>query len=349
MTAIDPEVNATHVAVLHPSFGHTLQWIDDFAPPGSGFVFHKVIPPEKDEISWHSRGAATTAREWVRHFRYALKAALSGRDIVVTNFPPLAFAACFWKLALGRRFRVVAWSFNIGSVASAAKGRVAGFLMRRADLLIVHSREEIARYAAWLGLPEEKFLFVPLQRGVVETRDYPVGDAPFLVSLGSAGRDYRTLFAAVADWPGRAIVVAKPEAVEGLEIPPNVEILNGLSLLDCQSLAARARLGVVPISNLDTASGQVTFLMLMALGVPLIVTDCPGSRDYVENERDALTTPPGDAAALRRAIERVWEDEALRRRLGEAGFASWREKFSDEAAGANFVRALARARDGGSA
>jgi glycosyltransferase involved in cell wall biosynthesis len=329
-----------HVGVMHPSFGKTTQWIDDFSPKGSGFVFHKVTPPDAEEVSWHSRGAVTTGREWLGHFRYALKAARRGDDVVVTNFPQLAFAVCFWKLLLRKHFRVIAWSLNFGSVSSTRKGRIAGRLLSAADLLIVHSREEICRYAAWLGLPKSRFLFVPLQRGQVRTESYETGNQPFLVSLGSAGRDYRTLFAAVAGLDLRVIVVAKPEAVAGLEVPPNVELLNGLSLLECQSLAARARVGVVPVSNLDTASGQVTFLMLMALGIPLVITDCPGSRDYIRDGHDALMSPPGDADALRRAITRVWEDGDLRARLAENGVQSWRERFSDEAAGENLVRAL---------
>jgi glycosyltransferase involved in cell wall biosynthesis len=334
------EKAGVHVGVMHPSFGKTVQWIDDFAPDNSGFVFHKVTPPDAEQVSWHSRGAVTTGREWLGHFRYALKAARRGDDVVVTNFPQLAFAVCFWKRLLRKRFRLVAWSFNVGSVASARKGRIAGLLLSAADLLIVHSREEIDRYAVWLGLPKSRFLFVPLQRGTVGTEAYETGDRPFLVSLGSAGRDYRTLFAAVAGLDLRVIVVAKPEAVAGLDVPPNVEVLNGLSLLECQSLAARAEIGVVPVSNLDTASGQVTFLMLMALGVPLIVTDCPGSKDYVRDGHDALTVPPGDAEALRRAITRVWRDDDLRTRLAENAVRSWREHFSDEAAGENLVRAL---------
>lgn len=340
MTFESAEKETVHVGVMHSSFGQTQHWIDDFAPEGSGFVFHKVTPPNARLGSWHKRGRVTTGREWWSHFRYALKTVRRGDDVVVTNFPQLAFAVCFWKLLLRKRFRIVAWSFNIGSVSSKLKGRIAGRLLGAADLLIVHSREEIGRYSAWLGLPKDRFLFVPLQRGIVQTQACEIGVQPFIVSLGSAGRDYKTLFAAVAEQDQRVIVVAKPESVSGLDIPSNVEVLNGLSLLDCQSLAARAAMGVVPISNLETASGQVTFLMLMALGIPLIVTDCPGSRDYVRNGYDALTVPPGDAEALRQAISHLWNDDALRTNLAENGLRSWRQRFSDEAAGVNLVHAL---------
>ncbi|MEO0691080.1 MAG: glycosyltransferase [Pseudomonadota bacterium] len=340
MQTPNPENTMKSVGVLHPAFGKNLQWIDDFAPDGSGFEFRKIAPPVAEEVSWHSRGAVTTRQEWLRHFRYALKAIRRDEDIIVTSFPQLAFAVSFWKLLLRKRTRIVAWSLNFGSVSSRMKGFIAGRLLSAADVLIVHSRDEIARYSAWLGLPESRFLFVPLQQGDVKTDPFDAGDEPFLVSLGSAGRDYRTLFAAVGDLGVRTIVVAKPEAVHGLTIPANVEIRNGLTLRECQSLGAKAALGVVPVSNVQTASGQVTFLMLMALGVPLVVTDCPGSKDYVKHEHDALMVPPGDASALRAAIERAWNDEGLLQRLSQNGLISWRELYSDEAAGQNLVEAL---------
>ena len=336
---------AVQVGVLHPSFGSELQWIDDFAPEGSGFVFHKIIPPEAKQISWHDRGAVTTSDEWLSHFRYTLRAISFDYDVIVTNFPQQAFSACFWKILLRKSVKIVGWSFNIGSVSSSIKGRIAGLLLQSADLLIVHSQEEIERYSAWLRLPVDRFLFVPLQRGVVKTEPYDTGDQPFLISLGSAGRDYKTLFAAIAGQDQRMIVVAKSDALDGLNVPANVEVLNGLSLLECQSLASRAVAGVIPISNLETASGQVSFLTLMALGVPVIVTECPGSRDYLSDGHDAIVVPPGDSEALRHAIQSVWNDEDIRTRLAENALQSWREHFSDEAAGVNLVRALSKVFD----
>jgi len=334
------KLNPYKAGVIHPSFDSEMQWIDDFAPEDSGFVFHKIEAPETKPISWHDRGSVTTIKEWLIHFRYTYRAIKMNLDYLVTNFPQQALAASFWKLILRKRVKIVCWSFNIGSIQSRLKGRAAGYLLDCADLLVVHSRDEIETYSAWLNLPLDRFLFVPLQRGVVETGPCEIGSQPFIVSLGSAGRDYRTLFEAIAGQDIRTIVVAKPEAYEGLQVPENVEILNGLSLLECQSLASHAVAGVVPISNLETASGQVSFLTLMALGVPTIVTECPGTRDYLIDGHDAIIVPPGNVEALRQAVQTLWNDNDIRKRLGENGHLSWRKHFSDEAAGVNLVRAL---------
>jgi glycosyltransferase involved in cell wall biosynthesis len=54
--------------------------------------------------------------------------------------------------------------------------------------------------------------------------------------------------------------------------------------------------------------------------------------DAVEDGINGLLVPPGDAGALRSALERLLGDAELRRRLGEAGRAIARERWSWEAA-----------------
>ncbi|MDW9255178.1 glycosyl transferases group 1 family protein [Burkholderia thailandensis] len=54
----------------------------------------------------------------------------------------------------------------------------------------------------------------------------------------------------------------------------------------------------------------------MALGTPVISTDCPtGPRDQLDGGRGGLLVPPGDADALADAIERMLSDDVLRAAL----------------------------------
>jgi glycosyltransferase involved in cell wall biosynthesis len=59
----------------------------------------------------------------------------------------------------------------------------------------------------------------------------------------------------------------------------------------------------------------------MACGSALVTYDNGGSRDYARDGQTALVAPRRDAAALGDALARLLGDEALRRRLGEAGRA----------------------------
>lgn len=61
-----------------------------------------------------------------------------------------------------------------------------------------------------------------------------------------------------------------------------------------------------------------------ACGTAMVLSDIRGCREIGRHERELLLTPPGDAAALSGAVERLVLDPGLRRRLGAAaaGYAT---------------------------
>jgi glycosyltransferase involved in cell wall biosynthesis len=66
----------------------------------------------------------------------------------------------------------------------------------------------------------------------------------------------------------------------------------------------------------------------LAHGRPVVATAVGGLVDLVKHEQTGLLVPPRDPAALRRALDRILGDAALRRRLGEAGREHVRERCS---------------------
>ena len=70
----------------------------------------------------------------------------------------------------------------------------------------------------------------------------------------------------------------------------------------------------------------------MAHGRPVVASAVGGLLDAVEHERTGLLVPPGDAGALRTAIERLLLDPTLRARLGAAAREHASERFSWAAA-----------------
>jgi glycosyltransferase involved in cell wall biosynthesis len=81
----------------------------------------------------------------------------------------------------------------------------------------------------------------------------------------------------------------------------------------------------------------------MAYGRPVVASAVGGLVDAVEDEISGLLVPPGDAGALRAAIERLLGDPELRRRLGAAAREDARERWSWEAATQATVAAYASA------
>lgn len=80
-------------------------------------------------------------------------------------------------------------------------------------------------------------------------------------------------------------------------------------------------------------------LEAMGCGRACVLTDIPSHRDLDPNDRGSLKVPFGDGEALRGAVERLWREPDLRRRLGVAGRAI-AETYSERRTGEALIRAF---------
>jgi glycosyltransferase involved in cell wall biosynthesis len=310
----------------------TDRWLAPFVPPGRQ---HFTLVPARPRPSWHERsGPMAGFGDWTSAWQQGNSAWRTSRGGVITVFPQLALTVGLRKrLSLASK-PVVAWCFNLGALHRGLRRGVARASLAHVDRFVVHSRAETIRYAEWLDLPRERFRFVPLQRALIPIEEREDERSPFVLAMGSARRDYATFLEAVRRSKLPTLVVAARHALAGLEIPDNVEVRNSLSANECRRLAQRARVNVVPVSNQDTASGQVTLVEAMRMGRAVVATRCMGSEDYIESEATGLLVEARSAEALQRAIERLWDDAALRERLAANAARFTAERCSDEAAGA---------------
>ncbi|MBX6769673.1 MAG: glycosyltransferase, partial [Actinomadura rubrobrunea] len=102
------------------------------------------------------------------------------------------------------------------------------------------------------------------------------------------------------------------------EIATSVEFRGVVA--DVETALADSSIFVLP----SRAEGfPMSVLEAMAYGLPTVAFDCaPGVRALVADGRDGLLVPPGDTAALAAALERLIEDDALRRAMGARARAS---------------------------
>lgn len=206
-------------------------------------------------------------------------------------------------------------------------------LLRRADVLTFHSRENLALARTRLAdRPSELVLF-----GINASEQTPpvrgrAGEPQLIIAVGNdVHRDWPTLIQAVArhpDWRLRIVSTKCPAALaEGIA---NVEIAGVGTNDDLKALYRQATIAIVPLLPNAHASG-ITVLQEAALnGVAAIASDVGGLRDYFAD--DSVTYyPSGDAGALERAIDRLLSDPearyaqaiAAQRRMGPEGLSSY--------------------------
>jgi glycosyltransferase involved in cell wall biosynthesis len=270
---------------------------------------------------------STSGREWLLYLRQAVQGWIAaGRSPekpvgFITAFPPHAVCVGLIKRLTRSKAPIIVWSFNLSQTFEGAKRRLAIFALARVDTFVVFSRQEVTTYSEMLGLPRERFRFIPFSQEMVAVEHPEETASPFIVALGTANRDYATLLDVVEQLGIRTIIVTGPHAVAGLQVPANVEIRSGLTEQQCNALCQQARLNIVPLDTRDTASGQVTVRNAMMFGKCLITTRSTGTEDYVEDSVTGVLVPPRDAAALKRAIEDLWDNPLKREAMGAAARA----------------------------
>lgn len=75
----------------------------------------------------------------------------------------------------------------------------------------------------------------------------------------------------------------------------------------------------------------MALLEAMAAGLPIVATSVAGTRQVINDGRDGLLVPPGDAGALATAIDKVVRRSDLRGRLGDAARQHVNAAFSVQA------------------
>ncbi len=267
-------------------------------------------------------------------------AALKGTDGLVTVFPPLALTGAIHRDLFHRDVPIVAWCFNVGSFPTGLKRKAARVALRRIDRIVVHSSAEVDLVREFLDLDEGVVQFKYLQRAPIPQLASEEHASPFIVAMGSANRDYATLFEAARRVRLPLVVVAAKRVLEGLDVPPSVTVLNGLSPEECWRLAQRARISVVPIADVAAASGQVTVIEAMRMARPVIATRSIGTTDYIEEGRNGHLVEPNDPADLAAKLQRLWDDAEEREIIARGAEEFAERALSDAAAGRALISVL---------
>lgn len=106
---------------------------------------------------------------------------------------------------------------------------------------------------------------------------------------------------------------------EELAFWPEADRRRHVAPADVPALVQGVDLCIGPSSPLE-GFGLIA-LEAMGCARPCVLTDIPSHRDLDPEDRASVKVPFGDGEALRGAVERLWRDRNLRRRLGRAGRA----------------------------
>jgi hypothetical protein len=269
-------------------------------------------------------------------------ASLRRPAVVVVRTDPGWRTLLLLRALLGRRRKLVVLQFIRHPIPGRLWPAIDRWAVRRAlkvgQALTAWEREEHSRY---YGLPGERFVHVPWPARLEPAGDPPSAStgSPRVLSAGRAGCDWETLFAAARDrdWPLTVICSAEDlPAVRALAAGTSAEVRAEVPLAEYRQLLASSGLSLIVTGETGISHGHIRLMEANEAGVPVIATGTRGLDGYLVDGETALVVPPGDALALRSAVERLLADPAERERLRRRAFAC-----SQRWTGQDYLNALA--------
>jgi len=285
----------------------------------------RVAPPEVTVVAYPEKEVPS---HWKRKFLLFISALRSDHLLIDFNFSDVALFSLGLFLFPFHRCRITTLDFFVRDPSEKTKPFVS-WALSRVSRFLVYFRDS-SRLQALFRLPASKFCFVPFKiNGYEIIRSLTPRDEGYVFSGGRSRRDFATFFQAVepSGYPVKlftgdsSALAPHGSSLEGLTIPPNVEILNTESSAQAfLRTMAGARIVVIPLlRDSHTQAGIGVYIQAMALRKCVIISASLGVSDVL-TEGQAAIVPAGDPSALRQAIEKLWNDDALREQYAEAGF-----------------------------
>jgi phosphatidylinositol alpha-1,6-mannosyltransferase len=234
-------------------------------------------------------------------------------------------------------------------------------LVRRVQRVISVSRTTAERMARAYGLGPERFLILPnatdLKTGAAAPRRREGPLRLLTVTRLSTKDSYKgvdVVLAALARLRGQVdaeyVVVGDgqlggryEDQARALGLAGAVRFVGRVGEAELADWYRWADVFVLPSSG---EGFGIVYLEAWSHGLPVVAAEAGGAAEVVEDGRTGLLVPPGDLDALAAALARLAADPELRERLGTAGRAKVKERYTHERFRARLVDILASLRSG---
>lgn len=276
---------------------------------------HVVSPPERN---WSSRLEDAMGSD-LRH-------ALTAKRLQPTCYVSLAERLGAPAALVDGRARHICVAHNFNRQRELFER--ATHWMRRSERIVVvasRQREKIVdcgvreESVVTIGDYVDTAFFDPATHGHAEFPGVPTG--PFALAVGQENRDHSLVLGAVRDARVEAILVPSSSWVTTSDLPrplpPGVSVRTGIPYTELRALYAAAAVVIVAVQpGTEYAAGVNGLLEALAMGKPVVVTNTPGLRDYLD-ERFMRIVPAGDRGAAAEAVRTLMTggDDARRRQV----------------------------------
>ncbi len=242
------------------------------------------------------------------------------------------------RAAKGLPVRIVAYRGIVGAAGFLEPSSWLRYLNPRIDRIVCVAdavrQHFLSMRPAFLRMPAERPVTIHKGHSLEWYTDSPVD----LTTLGIPADAF--VIACVANYRPRKGIEFLVDAIGRLpdEVPAHLLLVGRMDAARLRRRIARspvrsrihlagyradaprisAAAGVVCLPSIKREGLPRSIIEAMAYGVPAIVTDSGGSPELVVDGECGILVPVRDSKAIAVAIERLYRDPAMRRRMGEA-------------------------------
>lgn len=220
--------------------------------------------------------------------------------------------------------------------------RIERFLLPRAAHLLPVSRSLAGYLNAQYGIASSKFTVIPNGiKGLVRKHGQPASAALTIAAVGlfrprkgmetlltalhelaEAGLEFKARL--IGEFVNSVYEQAIRAQVPRLALTEHVEF-RGFCADVPQQLAD---VDIFALPSLYGEGMSMALLEAMSMECAIVASDIDGVSELIEDGVSGLLTPPGDAAALARALGRLMEDPAMRQRMAQAAAIRQKAEYS---------------------
>lgn len=275
-------------------------------------------------------GVLTHISYWTLSLIYALKLFKYRKEndlIFINPIVGIFYAAICNVLCIRSDISIAGFLFEAKNnrIYYAMRKAFVNFSYKNVKTIILYGKEEQELYASIFPKLKDKFVFV--QYG----KDYVYKNAKafeyendYIASGGRSNRNYQTLCDAMKGFSKEStfdcLVATRPECVDSSMENCNVKFVYGITLNQFGSFIKGSKVFILPLKNTNISAGHMSMMEAMAVRIPVIVTDIPSIRDYV-NENSVFFYKADNSEDLRDKIHFViknLDSEIVKKKIDNA-------------------------------
>ncbi len=104
------------------------------------------------------------------------------------------------------------------------------------------------------------------------------------------------------------VIVTSGAAIKGLMIPANVTVYRGAFGEESDKLMQQAAAVIIPLSRVNSPSGELTLIEAMCYGKPVIITETLITQEYIVPGQNGFLVPCKDPEAIVEAVNIIFSD-----------------------------------------